>query len=73
MRMIGQRQPANASARVGLLTDIAEGRPVEIPDPYYGQIGDFEEVYRMILASSNALADQFWRDAAIKGQASSTT
>lgn len=72
MRMIGQRQPANASARVGLFTEIAEGKPVEIPDPYYGQIGDFEEVYRMVLASSNALADQFWRDAAIKGQASST-
>ncbi|NKB83160.1 low molecular weight protein-tyrosine-phosphatase [Brucella grignonensis] len=72
MRMISQRQPANASAHIGLFTEIAEGKPVEIPDPYYGQIGDFEEVYRMVLASSHALADQFWREAAIKGQASST-
>jgi protein-tyrosine phosphatase len=73
MRMIAQRQPANASARIGLFTEIAEGKAVEIPDPYYGDTGDFEQVYRMVLASSKALADQFWRDAGTKGQASSTT
>ncbi|MBC8716156.1 low molecular weight phosphotyrosine protein phosphatase [Ochrobactrum sp. Marseille-Q0166] len=72
MRMIAQRQPANASARIGLFTEIAEGKAVEIPDPYYGDIGDFEKVYRMVLASSNALVDQFWRNAGTKGQASST-
>lgn len=72
MRMIAQRQPANASAHVGLFTEIAEGKPVEIPDPYYGGIGDFEKVYRMVLAASIALADQFWLDRATKGQASST-
>ena len=72
MRMIAQRQPANTTVRIGLFTEIAEGKAVEIPDPYYGNIGDFEQVYRMVLASSKALADQFWRDAAIKGQASST-
>ncbi len=72
MRMISQRAPTNATARIGLFTEIAQGKAVEIPDPYYGKIGDFEEVYRMVLASSKALADQFWRDTAIKGQASST-
>ncbi|CAB4324822.1 protein tyrosine phosphatase [Brucella sp. 191011898] len=39
---------------------------------YYGGIGDFELVYRMVLAASTALADQFWPERAIKGQASST-
>jgi len=73
MRMIAKRKPANATARLGLFTELAQGKAVEIPDPYYGQIGDFEQVYRMVLASSKALADQFWRDAGIKGQASSTT
>lgn len=72
MRMIAQRQPASVSARIGLFTQIAQGKEVEIPDPYYGNIGDFEQVYRMVLASSKALADQFWRDAGTRGQASST-
>jgi len=72
MRMIAERQPANASAQIGLFTEIAEGRAVEIPDPYYGGTGDFEKVYRMVLAASIALADQFWPERATKGQASST-
>ena len=72
MRMIAERKPGNAAARIGLFTEIAEGKPVEIPDPYYGGIGDFELVYRMVLASSKALADQFLLERATKGQASST-
>ncbi|WP_245414807.1 low molecular weight protein-tyrosine-phosphatase [Brucella oryzae] len=72
MRMIAGRMPANASAHIGLFTEIAEGRAIEIPDPYYGGIGDFELVYRMVLAASIALADQFWPERATKGQASST-
>ncbi|MHC5231453.1 low molecular weight protein-tyrosine-phosphatase [Brucella sp. LJL56] len=72
MRMIAERQPANASAQIGLFTEIAEGQAVEIPDPYYGGTGDFEKVYRMVLAASIALADQFWPERATKGQASST-
>ncbi len=31
MRMIAQRQPANASARIGLFTEIAEGKPLKSP------------------------------------------
>ena len=72
MRMIAQREPGNSTSRIGLFTEIAAGNPVEIPDPYYGDIGDFELVYRMVLAASMALADQFWRADATKGQASST-
>ncbi len=72
MRMIAQRQPANVSAHIGLFTEVAEGKAVEIPDPYYGGTGDFEQVYRMVLAASTALADQFWLERATKGQASST-
>lgn len=72
MRMIGQRQPQAVTGRIGLFTEIAQGKPVEIPDPWYGGIGDFEQVYRMVVAASTALADQFWREGATRGQASST-
>nr|WP_245410114.1 low molecular weight protein-tyrosine-phosphatase [Falsochrobactrum shanghaiense] len=72
MRMIGQRRPEGFTSGIGLFTEIATGEPVEIPDPYYGEIGDFEEVYRMILASSKALADRFWRVDETSGHASST-
>ncbi len=72
MRMIAGRRPDNATSRTGLFTQIAQGEAVEIPDPWYGGIGDFEQVYRMVLAASIALADQFWPERATRGQASST-
>lgn len=56
---INQRAPSRHTAEIGLFSQIAQGRDVEIPDPYYGEIGDFEEVYRMVLAASKALADRF--------------
>lgn len=73
MRMIAQRAPAQFNATTGLFTEIAQGNAIEIPDPYYGDIGDFEQVYRMVLAASRSLADQFWRIEETSGQASSTT
>ncbi|MBB5700277.1 protein-tyrosine phosphatase [Ochrobactrum daejeonense] len=74
MRMIARRKPGNATSHIGLFTEVAEGKPVEIPDPFFGDTGDFELVYRMVLAASNALADQFWpvRATETRGQASST-
>ncbi len=72
MQILGRRAPKEARATVGLFTEIAQGKPVEIPDPWYGGPEDFEQVYRMILAASTALAERFWRDAATSGQASST-
>ncbi|WP_343313273.1 low molecular weight protein-tyrosine-phosphatase [Brucella sp. BE17] len=72
MRMIAERRPQTVTSRIGLFTEIAQGKAVEIPDPYYGGIEDFEKVYRMVLAASNALADQFWPEREIRGQASST-
>lgn len=73
MRLINARRPQETTAHIGLFTEIARGETIEIPDPYYGDIGDFERVYRMVLAASSALADQFWREAETSGQASSTT
>ena len=72
MRLISARKPQLVTATLGLFTEVAQGRAVEIPDPFYGDIGDFERVYRMVLAASMALADQFRREAETSGQASST-
>lgn len=77
MRLIAGRRPENAISRTGLFAEMAGGQPVEIPDPWYGGAGDFEKVYRMVLAASHALADRFWPDRfwserATSGQASST-
>lgn len=72
MRMIAGRRPDHATSHVGLFTEIAQGQQIEIPDPWYGGIGDFEQVYRMVLAAATALADQFWPERATSGQASST-
>ena len=72
MRLIAGRRPENAISRTGLFTEMAGGQPVEIPDPWYGGEGDFETVYRMVLAASHALADRFWPERALSGQASST-
>lgn len=59
MRAINQRRPLTGTAGIALFTEYASGKAVEIPDPYYGDIGDFELVYRMVLAASNALAERF--------------
>ena len=56
---IEARRPLNARAQIGLFYGIASGATLDIPDPYYGTNGDFERVYRMILAASTGLSKAF--------------
>lgn len=56
MATLAQRKPHDASAQIGLFTDIAGIGDMEIPDPYFGDMSGFEDVYRMVLSSSQALA-----------------
>lgn len=56
MATLAQRKPADATAQLALFTTIAGMGDIEIPDPYFGDMFGFEEVYRMVLSSSQALA-----------------
>ncbi len=56
MATLAQRKPDDATAHIALFTDIAGVGDIEIPDPYFGDMSGFEEVYRMVLSSSKALA-----------------
>ncbi len=66
--------PVEHRRKIHLFLDFAAGRPADVPDPYYGGPDGFLEVYRMIRAASEALADRLERNSLpVKGQASSTT
>jgi len=58
---------------VGLYMNYALGTTQDVPDPYYGGTGGFDDVYRMIREASEALADGLGARAstASSGQASS--
>jgi len=49
------RRPDHALARAALLLDAAEGRPVPIPDPYYGEAADFEAVLDTVARAAERL------------------
>lgn len=66
--------PNGSDRNVNLFREYAEGIPADVPDPYYGGKEGFAEVYRMILAASEALAEKLERfSGAPSGHASSTT
>ena len=48
-------RPNNAKARVGLYLEEALGTAKNVPDPYYGQMHHFEEVFRLCEKASDAL------------------
>lgn len=56
LRDLQRRAPEGSPAVVALLTEFAESRGVDVPDPYYGGADGFERVYRMIRIASEALA-----------------
>lgn len=58
MATLAQRKPDDATAHIALFTEIAGMGDIEIPDPYFGNMSDFEEVYRMVLSSSKGLAER---------------
>ncbi len=69
------RSTADKQSRIHLFLDYAHGEPGEVPDPYYGGPNGFVDVYGMIRAASEAVADRLARDpaGASSGQASSIT
>ncbi len=63
-------------SRIYLFLDYAHGAPGEVPDPYYGGPNGFQDVYGMIRAASEAVAERLARApaaGAASGHASSMT
>ena len=51
--------PAGGAARLQLFLDYAPQQPLrEVPDPYYGEPGDFEQVLDLSLAAARGLLQQ---------------
>lgn len=51
--------PASAHDRINLFMAHACGEITDVPDPYYGHIKDFEDVYDMIARGVNAMLDKY--------------
>jgi len=66
--------PTDAHDRIHLLTEFAQGKARDVPDPYYDGQEAFAEVYRMVREASEALASRLAERASAtdSGQASST-
>lgn len=52
------RSPDHASATVGLLLEVAEGRKAAVPDPYYDGPAEFERVLDTVDAAAERLLDR---------------
>jgi len=61
--------PDHALAHVGLLLDVAEGRPEAVPDPYYDDRAAFERVLDTVSAAAEKLADRLVAEAQAAGAA----
>ncbi|MES2688870.1 MAG: low molecular weight protein-tyrosine-phosphatase [Bacteroidota bacterium] len=60
---IQRLEPADAKAKVVLMRDYdSEQKGGEVPDPYYGEHKDFEEVYRILDRSCAALLHELTGD-----------
>ena len=66
--------PATARDRIHLFLEFADGRPREVPDPYYGGPEGLAAVYRMIREASDTWSSRLAGRASLpeSGQASST-
>jgi protein-tyrosine phosphatase len=47
-----QQRPQGAIAHVRLYMDWCTGRMQDVPDPFYGDLGDFEKVYGMVRSAA---------------------
>jgi protein-tyrosine phosphatase len=51
-----KHKPENSTARVELYLPYSESTPVlEVPDPYYGDISDFEYVHALLLRATEGI------------------
>ncbi|WP_246048225.1 low molecular weight protein-tyrosine-phosphatase [Hankyongella ginsenosidimutans] len=57
LRELECRKPAPGSRHLGLFLDFAPELGLRsVPDPYYGDLADFEHTYRLVHAASEGLA-----------------
>ncbi len=61
LRNLRALAPAGAKARLSLLLDYLPGQEGgDVPDPYYGEAADFEEVWRLVEAATGRLAETLY-------------
>lgn len=51
--------PSEATAQLHLFSELAFGTRQEVPDPYYGDLEDFETVYSMLFSGCSAVVAKF--------------
>ncbi len=61
---LSKMKPWESQARVALYLEDALGRAKNVPDPYYGEPRDFEDVYRLCDEASDALIKRLTSPAA---------
>lgn len=61
LRDIVRRAPHNSSADIHLFMDFVGSTSRDVPDPYYGEHRDFEEVYAMLDEGCRNLLDILFR------------
>lgn len=47
-----RQMPEGATAQVALFMQYCAGKHLDVPDPYYGGLADFEKVYGMVRAAA---------------------
>lgn len=52
-------RPESATARLHLFAELAFGTDQDVPDPYYGDLSDFEQVYSMLFSGCSAVVSKF--------------
>lgn len=61
LRNIVRLAPHDSSADIHLFTDFVGGPSKDVPDPYYGDRRDFENVYAMLDTGCRSLLDILFR------------
>jgi protein-tyrosine phosphatase len=61
LRDVVRRAPHNSSADIHLFMDFVGGPSRDVPDPYYGDARDFENVYAMLDEGCRNLLDILFR------------
>lgn len=51
--------PSSATARLHLFSQLAFGTLQDVPDPYHGDLADFESVYNMLFSGCSAVVAKF--------------
>jgi protein-tyrosine phosphatase len=67
LRDIVRRAPHSSSADIHLFMDFVGGTSRDVPDPYYGDARDFENVYTMLDEGCRSLLDILFREKTVAG------